>query len=87
MPTMNVNLTTALADFVEHEIDLGEYQSASELVSDALRLLRREKERDVFRLSLLKREVTRGIDQAEAGDFSVQSLDEIAACVGRMSAA
>jgi antitoxin ParD1/3/4 len=78
MPTMNVNLTPALADFVEREIDAGDYQSASELVRDALRLLRREKERDAFKLSILRREVGRGADQADVGEFSTQSLDEIA---------
>jgi antitoxin ParD1/3/4 len=78
MPTMNVNLTPALADFVERKIGSGDYQSASELVRDALRLLRREKERDEFKLSILRQEVVRGADQADAGEFSSQSLDEIA---------
>ncbi len=78
MPTMNVNLTSALADFVEREVRIGEYRSASEMVRDALRLLRREREQDSFKLKLLQQEVARGIDQAEAGAFSTQSLDEIA---------
>ena len=78
MPTMNVNLTPVLADFVEREIQNGKYQSASELVRDALRLLRREKEQDELKLSLLRREVGRGADQADAGEFSTRSLDEIA---------
>ena len=78
MPTMNVNLTPALADFVEREIDAGDYQSASELMRDALRLLRREKERDAFKLSLLRHEVARGADQANAGEFTTRSLEEIA---------
>jgi antitoxin ParD1/3/4 len=75
---MNVNLTPALADFVERQIYSGDYQSASELVRDALRLLRREKERDEFKLSILRQEVVRGADQADAGEFSVRSLDEVA---------
>jgi antitoxin ParD1/3/4 len=81
MPTMNVNLTSALADFVQHEVDVGDYQSASELVRDALRLLRREKERDAFKLTLLRQEVGLGADQADAGDFSTRSLDEIAEAI------
>jgi len=76
---MNVNLTPALADFVEHEVEAGVYQSASELVRDALRLLRREKEQDELKLSLLRYEVGRGANQADAGEFSTRSLDEIAA--------
>jgi antitoxin ParD1/3/4 len=81
MPTMNVNLTPALADFVEHEVQSGVYQSASELVRDALRLLRREKEQHELRLSQLRHEVGRGADQADAGEFATGSLDEIAADV------
>jgi antitoxin ParD1/3/4 len=75
---MNVNLTPALADFVEHEIHIGDYQSASELVRDALRLLRREKERDSLKLEALRLEVLRGFHQAQDGNFADETLDEIA---------
>jgi antitoxin ParD1/3/4 len=75
---MNVNLTPALADFVEREIETGSYQSASELVRDALRLLLREKKRDELKLSLLRHEIGRGLKEADAGEFSTRSLDEIA---------
>jgi antitoxin ParD1/3/4 len=78
MPTMNVNLTPALADFVAREVENGDYQNASELVRAALRLLRREKERDELKLSWLRYEVGRGLEQANAGEFSTRSLDEIA---------
>ena len=43
MATMNVSLSQEFADFVESQIDSGEYGTASEVVRDALRLLRREK--------------------------------------------
>jgi len=43
MPTMNVSLPETLSEFVERELATGEYGSASEVVRDALRLLKREK--------------------------------------------
>ena len=43
MATMNVSLSDEFAAFVEGEIASGEYASASEVVRDGLRLLRREK--------------------------------------------
>ena len=52
MPTMNVNLTPEMAEFVAEEVASGDYASASELVRDALRILRRdrdiEKEKDAW---------------------------------------
>ena len=79
MPTLNVNLTNLLADFVQKKVESGAYRSASELVRDALRLLRREDELDAAKLAILQREVARGLEEAEQGSFETRSLDEIAA--------
>ena len=83
MPTMNVNLTPALADFVESEVGAGEYQSASELVRDALRLLRQEKKHNELKLTLLRQEVARGVAEADAAEFGHRTFDEIADAVLR----
>ena len=42
MATMNVSLSKEFADFVEAQVSSGGYASASEVVRDGLRLLRRE---------------------------------------------
>ena len=44
MPTMNVSLPAELAEFVEREVAAGWYGTASEVVRDGLRLLRRDRE-------------------------------------------
>jgi antitoxin ParD1/3/4 len=44
MSTMNVSLPAELAEFVEREVASGEYGTASEVVRDGLRLLRRDRE-------------------------------------------
>ena len=40
MPTMNVSLTEEIADFVEGEVASGDYVSASEVVREALRIMK-----------------------------------------------
>ena len=79
MPTMNVNLTPEMAQFVSEEVASGDYASASELVRDALRLLKRDRDMEVEKLEILRREIGLGIEQAERGEFSEDSVEDIAA--------
>lgn len=79
MPTMNVSLPTALAKFVEGEVASGAYSTASEVVRDGLRLLRREKDAHEEKLAILKREIQLGIDDVRAGRFSERSVMDILA--------
>lgn len=81
MPTMNVNLTPEFAEFVSNEIASGEYASASELVRDALRLLRRERDIEAEKLELLRRKLDVGLEQARRRNFSTHSVVDIAASV------
>jgi len=78
---MNVNLTPEIAEFVSEEIASGDYASASELVRDALRLLKRDREMEKEKLEILRREINLGIEQAARGEFSDRSIDEIVADV------
>ncbi len=79
MPTMNVSLANELVAFVEGEVASGEYGTASEVVRDALRLLRREREAHEEKLAILRREIQIGLDDANAGRFSTRTVEEIAA--------
>jgi antitoxin ParD1/3/4 len=78
MPTMNVSLPAELTEFVEHEVAAGEYGTASEVVRDGLRLLRRQREARAEKLAVLRREVGVGTDQARAGRLSQRSALDIA---------
>jgi len=78
---MNVSLPQALAEFVEKEVASGNYATASEVVRDGLRMLREERAVYEEKLAILKREVQRGIDQIDAGEFSELTLPEIYAQV------
>ena len=81
MPTMNVNLTPEMADFVSRELSSGDYASASELVRDALRILRRDRDVEAQKVEILRRKLDVGLEQAERGEFSSRSVAEIAASV------
>lgn len=78
MPTMNVSLPAELAAFVEGEVASGEYGTASEVVRDALRLLRRERAAHEEKLAILRREIQIGLDDIEAGRISSDTVEDIA---------
>jgi antitoxin ParD1/3/4 len=64
---MNISLTPELEKFVHEKVDGGLYNSASEVIREALRLLQ---ERDMLRkhqLDELKREIFLGVEQANSG--------------------
>ncbi|CAO3439042.1 type II toxin-antitoxin system ParD family antitoxin [Azospirillum doebereinerae] len=79
MPTMNVSLPAEFVAFVERAVASGHYGSASEVVRDSLRLLRREKSVEDETLAVLRREVGLGVEQARNGDFSPLTMDDILA--------
>ena len=79
MPTMNVSLSEQFVDFINNEVASGEYSTASEVVRDALRLLRREKAAYEEKLAILKREVAIGLADVRAGRLSNRTATEIAA--------
>jgi antitoxin ParD1/3/4 len=79
MPTMNVSLPQALAEFVEKEVASGNYATASEVVRDGLRMLREERAIYEEKLAILKREVQIGIDDVQAGRVDSRPIEEIMA--------
>lgn len=83
MPTMNISLPGTLSEFVEKELATGEYSSASEVVREALRLLKREKAAKQEQLEILRREVMVGVDQASDGAFSDRTVEDIATDVAK----
>src|SRR5205085_1884982 len=65
---MNVSLTPELERLIQEKVETGMYHSASEVVREALRLL---KERDLvqqIRLEELRREIQVGLDELDRGE-------------------
>ncbi len=64
---MNVSLTPELERLVSDKVQTGMYQTASEVVREALRLL---KEHDEWKLERLRSDVHAGLEQIEQGDYT-----------------
>lgn len=79
---MNVSLTPELEKMVGEKVRSGLYNSASEVVREALRLLREQDQLREARLEELRRDVATGLAQLERGEgrafASTQALlDEV----------
>jgi antitoxin ParD1/3/4 len=60
--TLNVSLTPHLEAFIHETISSGRYQSASEVVRTALRLLEEREQQKTAALQWLAQEVKKGLD-------------------------
>ena len=77
--TVNISITPELDAFLQSRVQSGRYQTTSEVVREALRLLeRQEQERDEA-LVQLKTKLQRGADEADRGDVldGGQVFDEL----------
>ena len=77
--TVNISITPELDAFLQSRVDSGRYQTTSEVVREALRLLeRQERERDEA-FHQLKARLEKGAAQAERGDLldGEQVFDEL----------
>jgi len=77
--TVNVSLTPELDAFLQSRVKSGRYQTASEVVREALRLLQRqERERDEA-FHQLKARLERGAAEAERGELldGDEAFDEL----------
>jgi antitoxin ParD1/3/4 len=64
---MNVSLTPELEELVSNKVATGLYQTASEVVRDALRLLR---ERDEHKLALLRQDLRHAMQEVSHGRYA-----------------
>jgi antitoxin ParD1/3/4 len=72
--TLNVSLTPHLEEFVRQRVSTGRYQSASEVIRTALRLLEeRERQKDAT-LKWLTREIQKGLDSGPATPLDMEEV-------------
>lgn len=69
MPTQNVNLTASQVEFIRQSVDAGDYNNASEVVREALRLLKAQKDEQQARVEYLRGELQKGYDDYDRGDY------------------
>lgn len=65
--TMNVSLTPEFAAFVRQQVERGLYTTASEVVRDALRLLREHDDLHAKRVQAVRAQIENGWEQLEDG--------------------
>jgi antitoxin ParD1/3/4 len=67
--TVNISLTPELGAFLQSRVKSGRYQTTSEVVREALRLLQQQEKEREQRLRQLKVKLQRGATQAERGEL------------------
>ena len=65
---MNVHLTPELEQLVQIKVQSGRYNSASEVVREALRLMEQKDEVRSIQLQELRKRMDKGLAQAERGE-------------------
>lgn len=67
--TVNVSLTPELEAFLQSRVSSGRYQTTSEVVREALRLLERQEQEREQAMQQLKAKLERGAAEAERGEL------------------
>ncbi|RJP26092.1 MAG: type II toxin-antitoxin system ParD family antitoxin [Candidatus Omnitrophota bacterium] len=76
---MHVSLTDRLEEFVREKINSGFYKNASEVISEALRLMEQNDRLHQIKLDRLRKAVRIGDVQYARGEFSTRTIDDIIA--------
>lgn len=72
---MNVSLTPQLQAFVEQKVATGRYQTASEVIREALRLLEEHDRLREMRLEEVRRALAVGSEQLARGEYTEHSTE------------
>jgi len=64
---MNISLPRQLEQWVKQRVDTGMYDSASEVIREALRLLREQEDLKQLRTQELRRQILVGVEQLDRG--------------------
>jgi antitoxin ParD1/3/4 len=76
---MNVSLTPELEAIVNQKVESGLYNSASEVVREALRLLSDQDELKKIRLEELRGDINKGLDSLRRGQRKPMDIEAVKA--------
>ena len=71
---MNISLTPHLEQLVHGKVESGLYNSASEVMREALRLMEERDQLRELRLEELRREIQKGMDSGEATPLDMEEI-------------
>jgi antitoxin ParD1/3/4 len=72
--TLNINLTPQLEKLVRQKVESGRYNSASEVVREALRLMETQNELHALQLERLRRDIRQGLESGPPRPWSVAEM-------------
>ncbi|MBZ5703288.1 MAG: type II toxin-antitoxin system ParD family antitoxin [Acidobacteriia bacterium] len=75
---MNISLTPHLEKMIRAKIASGSYNSASEVVREALRLLEQEDQFRALKIQKLRQDIREGLDSGPATVFNPQEIKRAA---------
>jgi len=76
---MNVSLTPQLESLVKQKVSTGLYNSVSEVIREALRLLEEKEALKTMKLQALRADIQAGMDSLDKGDGKPLDIDAIKA--------
>lgn len=76
---MNVSLTSELENYVKSKVATGMYNSVSEVMREALRLLKERDAMQAIRLEALRQDINKGMDSLERGEAKPLDIEAIKA--------
>ncbi|ARU57009.1 CC2985 family antitoxin [Oleiphilus messinensis] len=76
---MNISLTPQLESFVKQKVAAGMYNSVSEVMREALRLLEERDAIKEMKMEALRRDLQEGIDELDRGEGSALDMDDVKA--------
>jgi antitoxin ParD1/3/4 len=71
---MNISLNPHFEELVKSKVESGLYNSVSEVMREALRLLEERDQLRELRLDELRREIQKGIDSGEAAPLDMEGI-------------
>ena len=71
---LNINLTPQLEKLVRQKVESGRYNSASEVVREALRLMETQNELHALQLERLRRDIREGLESGPPRPWSVTEM-------------
>ena len=77
--SMNVSLTPQLENFIKQKVSTGMYNSVSEVIREALRLLEEKDVLKAMKLEALKVDIQDGIDSLDSGQGKPLDIESIKA--------
>jgi antitoxin ParD1/3/4 len=73
---MNVSLNPHYDEMIEKLVTSGKYNSASEVIRNGLRLLEQEHKETLLRTEYYRRELQKGVDSGNAGEWDTAAFLE-----------